>query len=106
MLDLLGATLAVTLIVALGLVLLAAITLLPFFVTLQRADALRFSTARWGAVSLVGSLLAVAFALLVLRSDRSALLAVLGLPLAGLGPLLLALFEGGERVGGRAGRHE
>lgn len=106
MLDLLGATFAVTAIVAFALVLLASITLLPFFVTLQRADALRFSTARWGVISLVGSLAAVGFALLVLRSERSAVFAVLGLPLAGLGPLLLAMFEGGERVGGRAGRHE
>ena len=106
MLDLLSATLAATGLVAVGLGLLACFTLLPFFLTLQRADALRFSTARWGAISLAGSSAAIGFALLVLVSDRSPLLALLGLPLAGVGPLLLATLRGDARVGGRAGDHE
>ena len=81
MLDLLGATLAVTVLVALGLAMLSSVTLLPFFVTLQRADALRFSTARWGAVSLVGSLLSVAWVLLVLGLAIAAITGI-GLPIA------------------------
>ena len=47
-----------------------------------------------------------ALVLLVLRSDRPALLAVVALPMAFLGPLLLSALQGSESVGGRVGRHQ
>ena len=106
MFDLLAATAVFTGAFALGLALLAAVTLVPFVLTLQLAETRRFSSARWGSVSLAGSLLAGALVLLVLRSDRPALLAVVALPMAFLGPLLLSALQGSESVGGRVGRHQ
>ena len=106
--DLLLAALVFPLLVALAVALLAALTLVPFLVALQMADARRFSTARWGAVTIVASLLGLALALLVARSDSLPALAVL-IPLAvtWAGPAALRLLTGEEElVGGRAGRHE
>ena len=108
MLDLLLAAVAFPLIVALGLALLAAVTLAPFVVALQMADQRAFSTGRWGAVAVVASLLGLALALLFYRSDRLPdLAAVLPLLLTWAGPGLLWLLSGEEAVvGGRAGAHE
>jgi len=105
MLDLLVATAVVTALVALGLALLAAVTLVPFVLTLRRAEAHRLSSARWGTVSLAGSLVALALGLLLVRQGSGAV-AVAALPLAFLGPLLLWALDGHPAVGGRAGRHE
>jgi len=105
MLDLLAATAVVTALVALGLAVLAVVTLVPFVLTLRRAEAHRFASAQWGAVSLLGSLAALALGLLLLR-EGSPVVAVGALPLAFLGPLLLWALDGHEAVGGRAGRHE
>ena len=108
MLDLLLAALAFPLIVALGLALLAAFTLVPFFVALQMADARAFSTARWGAIALAGSAVGLLLALVFYRSDRiSTLAALLPLSFTWTGPGLLWLLTGEEaRVGGRSGAHE
>ena len=108
MLDLLLAAIAFPLIVALGLALLAAVTLAPFVVALHMADQRAFSTGRWGSIALAGSLLGLALALLLYRSDRLPdLAAVLPLLLTWVGPGLLWLLSGQEAVvGGRAGAHE
>ena len=108
MLDLLLAAVLFPLIVALALGLLALVTLVPFVVTLRMADRRGFSTARWGAVSLAGSLLALAVAFVFYRSDTiptwGALLPFV-FSLAGVGGLWMLSGEEAE-VGGRAGRHE
>jgi type II secretory pathway component PulK len=106
-LDLLLAVVAVAVLVAVALALLAAVTLVPFVVALQMADARRFSTARWGAVALLGSALGLAAALVVLRAERVPdLVGLLPLALTWLGPGALWLLTGEEaRIGGRAGRH-
>ena len=108
MLDLLLAAVVAPLILALALALLAALTLVPFVVALQMADARGFSTTRWGAVALAGSLLGLALALLVLRSDRLPdLLMVVPLGLTWLGPGCLWLLTPEDvAIGGRAGAHE
>lgn len=105
MLDLLAATAVFTALVALGLAALAAVTLVPFVLTLQRAQARRLSSARWGAVSLVGSLVALALFLLLVR-EGSPVVALAALPLALVGLLLVHVVDGDQAVGGRAGRHE
>lgn len=108
MLDLLLAALLFPLIVALALALLALVTLVPFVATLQMADRRGFTTARWGAVSLAGSLLALAVAVVFYRSDSiptwGALLPLI-FSLAGVGGLWMLSSDEVE-VGGRAGRHE
>ena len=108
MLDLILAAVTFPLIVALGLALLAGVTLVPFVVALQMADKRAFSTARWGTVALAGSLVGLALALLFYRSDRLPdLAALLPLMLTWSGPGLLWLLSGEEAaVGGRAGAHE
>ena len=106
--DLLLAALVFPLLVALGLALLAALTLVPFVVALQMADARRFSTARWGAVAITCSLVGLALAALVVRSDTLPTAgALVPLALTWGGPAALWLLTGEEElVGGRAGRHE
>lgn len=108
MLDLLLAAVSLSLICALGLALLAAVTLAPFVVALQMADARAFSAARWGTVTLAGSLLGLAVALLVYRSGSLAnIAALLPLLLTWAGPGALWLLSGEEAlIGGRAGAHE
>ena len=108
MADLLLAAVVFPLVVALGVALLAAFTLLPFVVALQMAESRRFSTARWGAVAIVTSLVGLAFALLVLRSDALPTVGVVvPLALTWAAPGALWLLTGEEElVGGRAGRHE
>ena len=108
MIDLLFAAIGFPLLVALGLVLLAAVTLVPFVVALRMADDRDFSTTRWGVVALAGSLLGLLLALVVHRSERIPdLAALLPLLLTWTGPGLLWLLSGEESViGGRAGAHE
>lgn len=108
MLDLLLAAVAFPLIVALGLGLLAAVTLVPFVVALRMAEQRAFSAGRWGTVALAGSLVGLAGALAFLLSDRVPdPAAVLPLLLTWAGPGLLWLLTGEEAVvGGRAGAHE
>ena len=108
MLDLLLAVVVFPLIVAVLLAALAAVTLVPFVVALQMADARAFSTTRWGAIALAGSLVGLALALLFYRSDSvPSAPALLPLLVTWLGPGLLWLLNGEEAlVGGRAGAHE
>jgi predicted membrane protein len=106
--DLLLAALTFPLILAVGLALLAAVTLVPFVVALQMADERAFSTTRWGAISLAGSIVGLLLALVFYRSDRiSTLAALLPLSFTWTGPGLLWLLSGEEAaVGGRSGAHE
>lgn len=108
MLDLLLAAVTFPLIVAVALAALAAVTLLPFVLALQMADVRAFSTARWGAISVVGSLVGLLLFLVVLRSDRVPTpVALLPLVFTWAGPGGLWLLTGEEaRIGGRAGAHE
>lgn len=108
MLDLLLAAVTFPLIVAVGLALLSVVTLVPFVLALQMADARSFSPTRWGAVAAVGSLGGLVLALLFFRSDRMpTLAALLPLLLTWAGPGVLWLLSGEEAaVGGRRGRHQ
>lgn len=108
MLDLLLAAVTFPLVVAVVLALLSAVTLVPFVLALQMAEQRAFSTARWGVVALVGSLVGLLLALVFFRSDRiPAPAALLPLTFTWAGPGLLWLLTGDEsRVGGRAGAHE
>ena len=108
MLDLLLAVVAAGLLVALALALLSAVTLAPFVVALQLAEARRFSTARWGALALAGVGVALLVALVLVRGDRVSLpVALLALLLAwGVPAGLWLLTEQDTGFGGRAGRHE
>jgi predicted membrane protein len=106
--DLLLAAIGFPLLVAVALALLAALTLVPFVVALRMADERAFSTTRWGAVALAGSLLGLLLALAFYRSDRIPSLAtLLPLVLTWTGPAALWLLNGQEAAaGGRAGAHE
>lgn len=108
MLDLLIAAVLFPLLVALGLALLALVTLVPFVVALQMADRRGFSTARWGTVAIAGSLVALVVAFVFYRSDSIPTAgALVPLVFALAGPAGLWLLSGDEaQVGGRAGRHE
>lgn len=108
MIDLLLAAVTLPLLLAVGLALLAAVTLVPFVLALQMADTRSFSCARWGAVALAGSALGLLLALVFSRSDRiPTATALLPLTFTWAGPGLLWLLTGDEaRVGGRAGAHE
>lgn len=108
MLDLLLAAVAFPLIVAVGLVLLAAVTLAPFVVALQMAETRAFSTTRWGAFALVACGLGLLLALVFYRSDSvPSAAALLPLVLTWAGPGALWLLTGEEAaIGGRAGAHE
>ena len=108
MLDLLLALVTTALLVALALAVLSAMTLAPFVIGLRMAEARRFSTARWGALTLAGVGIALLLALVLLRDDRVAPpVALLPLLLAWGGPAALRLLaEQDTGPGGRAGRHE
>ena len=108
MLDLLLAAVGFPLIVAVALALLAAVTLAPFVLALQMAEARGFPTGRWGTVALAASLLGLALALVFYRWDRVPTLgALLPLLLTWAGPGALALLSADDaEVGGRAGAHE
>lgn len=108
MLDLLLAVVTTALLVALALALLSAVTLAPFVVGLQLAQARQFSTARWGALTLAGIGVGLLLALLLVRGDRVVTpVALLPLLLTWGAPAALRLLaEQDTGLGGRAGRHE
>jgi len=107
-LDLLLAVVMTALLVALALALLSAVTLAPFVVGLQMAEARRFSTARGGALTLAGVGVSLLLVLTLVRGDRVPTpVALLPLLLAWGGPAALWLLaEQDTGLGGRAGRHE
>jgi type II secretory pathway component PulK len=83
------------------------VLVVPFVVAVDMAERRRFSTARWGAVALVGSGLAVMVAALIPLQHLSGLLLTLSVALAWTGPGVLALLDASQRrVGGTQGAHE
>lgn len=108
MVGMLVTTVTFTLLVALGLAALLAVTVVPMFVSLQMADARRFSTARCLAFSAATVLAGIGYAyVLHSRADVPTVVAALPLLLTWAGPGALWLLEAGQwRYGGRAGEHE
>lgn len=104
MIDLLAATVAFTAVVALGLAVLALLTLVPFVLALRLAEQRGVDPARGGAAALLGSVLGVGLVLLALRS--SLVLLVIAVPLAFAGVLALTLLSDDSRLRGRVGRHQ
>ena len=104
MLDALVAAVVVALLVAAGLAVLSAVTVVPFLVTVDLAERRGCSTGRWAGLSLAAVLLALALALagLVTGAPRPLLVPVLGV--AFVPAAVLALRS--ASLGGRAGRHE
>ena len=97
---------AFTVVVALGLLALSMLTLVPFVLAQRMAETRGFPSARWGAFTLVASVVGLGVVVVALRGDRTPLLALTGVPVAYAGPLALSLLEAGQRVGGRTGRHQ
>lgn len=107
MVEVVVAAAAVAAVLALGLTVLAALTLVPFVVALQRAEVLRVSPMRVGALALVASvagLVLAAFA--VLRTSLPVWQAALLVLLTWVVPLALRIVPSAPRQLGRAGRHE
>jgi hypothetical protein len=103
-LDALVAAAVVALLVALGLAVLSAVTVLPFLVTVDLAERRGGSTGRWAGVSLAAVLLALALALGGLLAGAPRPLLVLALAL-GFAPAGVLAARSGT-LGGRPGRHE
>ncbi|GAC1439808.1 MAG: hypothetical protein NVS3B26_05510 [Mycobacteriales bacterium] len=107
MIGLLVSLVTFPLIVALMLAVLVALTVVPVFFALQMADARRFSTARWCAVSAAGVVVGLGYAYVLHKHHVPRLVQLLPLVLTWAGPAALWLLEEGQtRYGGRAGRHE
>lgn len=94
-------------IVALGVAVLVALTVGPVFAALQMADVRRFSTGRWGAISTAGVLIGLGITYELHKHDAPKLLVVVPLLLTWATPAALWLLdESQQRLGGRAGLHE
>ena len=106
MLDTFPAAAVFALVVAAGLAVLYALTVVPVVLALSMAERRDFPEGRWAAVAVLGVLVALALALGLRRADVGAVLQVVPLGAAFLGPALLWVLEPGQRIGGRAGRHE
>ena len=104
MLDALVAAAVVALLVAAGLAVLYAVTVVPFLVTVDLAERRGCSTGRWAGLSLAAVLLALALALggLLAGAPRPLLVLVLGF---GFVPAVVLALRS-DSLGGRAGRHE
>lgn len=107
MLDLLAATAVLLVIVAVGAAALVGMTVVPFVLATDLAEARRGSTARAGALALGGIAVGLGLAFAVVRSDLPSALVVLPLALCWAVPLALWLTGESEgRVVGRQGHHE
>ena len=104
--DLLASLVVFPLLVALGLAVLYALTVVPVLLSLAMAERRGFSTGRWAGLALLGVLLGLGLAAVAVRADAPRVLQVVPLALAFAAPLGLWLLQGTEAVGGRAGRHE
>ena len=104
MTDVVAAVLVVALLGAVTLALLVAVTVVPFVLTLQRADRRGVAAGRAGLLALTTSLLGPAAAvLLAVRTSVPVALAAAPLLLVVAGPAVAAA---GPRWLGRRGRHE
>ena len=107
MIDLLVATVAFTVVVTVLVVGLVLVTVAPLYVALEMADARRFSTTRWAALTTVGIVVGVGYAYVLHKGDVPTVVTALPLALAWAGPGVLWLLDAGQqRIGGRAGLHE
>src|SRR3954470_11212982 len=107
MIGMVVATVMFTVLVALLVAALVLVTVAPVFVALQMADARRFSTGRWLAVSAGAVVIGVLASYELHSHDSPRLLVLLPLLLTWAGPAGLWMLEEGEsRLGGRAGLHE
>ena len=106
--DLVVATFAFPLVIALLTAGLVAVTVLPVYLALQLADNRGFSTGRCTAVTVLGVLIGLAGAYAAHKRDGApAYAALLPLVMTYFGPmLLLTLSPAQTRVGGRAGLHQ
>ena len=105
MLDAVVAALAVAVLVATGLALLYAVTVVPFLLAVGRAERQGFAVGRWATAAIVAVVLALALAALVRRAGLGAGWLLPPLALAFL-PAAAVTSPLGQRWGGRAGRHE
>lgn len=107
MIGLLVTLVTFPLLVGLALVVLVALSVVPVFLALQMADVRRFSSGRWGALSIAGVVLGLGFAYLAHKHDAPRLLVALPLVLTWATPgVLWLLSEEQTRLGGRPGLHE
>ena len=103
MLAALAAAAVVALLVAAGLALLYAVTVVPFLLAVDLAERRGRSTGLWAGLSLLAVLLGLGLALLAWRAGAGRLAV---LPLAvGFGPALLVALRP-QALGSPAGRHE
>ena len=108
MTDLVIATVVLVLLAATALAVLLGLSVAPYARTLNRAERLRVSPTRWGAialVSIVGSLLASAH--LLIRADQPLRVALPPLVFTWLAPAALSLIGSDSgAIGGPVGAHE
>jgi hypothetical protein len=94
-------------IVAVGCLLVVALGVLPFVLTVDAAERHGFSTRRWGAVALAGTALMLAIGDWVVSGDHSRVLLLPAVVLGWGGLLVLSLLSRDQtRVGGYQGAHE
>ena len=98
------AAVVVALLVAAGLAVLYAVTVVPFLVTVDLAERRGCSTGRWAGLSLAAVLVALALALAGLLVGAPRALLLVALAVGFVPAVVLALRS--ETLGGRAGRHE
>lgn len=106
MLDALVSAVVFALVVAVGLAVLYAVTVVPFLLAVGMAERRGFSTGRWGGLALLGVLLGLGLALAVRAADLPRVLQLLALLGVFAAPAALLVLDSGSRLGGRAGRHE
>ena len=94
----------VALLVAAGLAVLYAVTVVPFLVTVDLAERRGCSTGRWAGLSLAAVLVALALALAGLLTGAPRVLLLVALAVGFVPAVVLALRS--DALGGRAGRHE
>ena len=104
MLDAVVAAVVVALLVAAGLAVFYAVTVLPFLVTVDLAERRGCSTGRWAGLSLAAVMVALALAAAGLLAGAPRPLLVPLLAVGFVPAVVLALRS--ASLGGRAGRHE
>ena len=105
--GLLVATVTFTVLVALIVALLTAVTVVPVYAAVQLAEARRFSTTRWCAIATVTVLVGLGCSYVLHQHQASRILALLPLLLTWSAPVGLWLLDAGQkRLGGTAGAHE
>lgn len=104
MLDALVSAVVVAALVAAGLALLYAVTVVPFVLAVDLAERRGFSTGRWAGAALAGVLVGGGLALVGLLVGTPPLLLLLPLAVGFLPALVVS--RASQRLGGAAGKHE